>query len=75
MTRAKRVTRYVLFPLRCLICGDSFHPKRTDAKFCGPTCRKQFSRAKAAGERRDPSREELKMTPAAARKRLKPKPV
>jgi hypothetical protein len=56
MARKTRTPRYVLFPLRCLICGESFHPTRLDARFCGTTCRKRFSRAKVAGDGRDPTR-------------------
>ena len=31
----------------CESCGESFHPKRRDAKTCGPTCRQQLHRAHA----------------------------
>lgn len=28
----------------CVECGSEFHPKRADARFCSPTCRKRDSR-------------------------------
>jgi hypothetical protein len=28
----------------CAICGEPFHPKRVDAKFCGDRCRKRSQR-------------------------------
>ncbi len=32
----------------CEVCGESFHPKRRDAKTCGPACRQRLRRALAA---------------------------
>ncbi len=33
----------------CEVCGKEFHPKRVDAKTCGPTCRQRLRRAQARG--------------------------
>jgi hypothetical protein len=29
---------------RCVVCGNNFTAKRSDAKTCGETCRKRYSR-------------------------------
>ncbi len=31
-------------PAKCWCCGESFQASRVDAKFCGPRCRKTWSR-------------------------------
>ncbi len=31
----------------CEVCGEKFHPKRMDAKTCGPACRQRLRRAQA----------------------------
>jgi len=28
----------------CVFCGDKFHPKRIDARFCSASCRARFNR-------------------------------
>ena len=35
-------------PKRCACCGESFTPKRTDAKCCSAKCRAKLSRQRAA---------------------------
>lgn len=75
MAKAKRVARYVLFPLRCIICGELFHPSRTDAKTCGATCRKRFARAKTSGVSRDFARKLVEMPLPVDVKRSKRKSV
>jgi hypothetical protein len=40
-----RAQRAVVHALTCEVCGEGFEAKRSDARFCGATCRQRHRRA------------------------------
>jgi hypothetical protein len=45
--RANRRRRQPRMRTRCAVCGTSFTPKRTDARYCGSACRQRAYRQRS----------------------------
>lgn len=46
-TAQERRPNRALYARPCEACGESFHPRRADTRFCTPTCRVRHHRAVA----------------------------